>query len=190
VDLHREVGLAGQAYRRGSPTDGSRAPNRQQFSFERLRSTMIVVQNAGLASGQSDSERTPMRNATPPGDRSATTDCRVDSQLEAKCTTSSRELGEPDFAAEAQRLQELVGPDEYSYSQLKLELWSVRDLFIGMEAELGNLRGRCLMLERDLEARGRSLTQAHEETRSATSSSVGLGATLLGRARNLRDGRS
>ena len=88
-------------------------------------------------------------------------------------------------ASELERLQQLVGSDEFSYTALKLELWTVRDLFIGMEAELGNLRGRCRALDRDVEVLRRELAQARNASSPAVSS--GLNAKLRGKARAVRD---
>jgi hypothetical protein len=58
---------------------------------------------------------------------------------------------------ELTRLRQLVEPDEASYAELRLELWAVRDLMIGMEAELGNARSRCRQLERELEIARRTI---------------------------------
>ena len=87
--------------------------------------------------------------------------------------------------SELERLRQLVGSDEFSYTALKLELWTVRDLFIGMEAELGNLRGRCRSLDREVEVLRRELAQARITSSPAVS--VGLNATLRDKARAVRD---
>lgn len=139
-----------------------------------------------------------MLNTTHSGEPSTTTDPFPGTTTETSgANPAPRSTGVADSdprawdpEVEARRLQELVGTDEYSYVALKLELWSVRDIVIGMEAELGNLRGRCLTLERDLEARGRSLAQL-ERTRTETVLPVvtGMTAALRRRARNLRPRR-
>jgi hypothetical protein len=90
-----------------------------------------------------------------------------------------------DAASELKRLRQLVGSDEFSYIALKLELWTVRDLFIGMEAELGNLRSRCRSLDRDVEVLRRELAQARDT--SSTPGSGALNASLRGKARAVRD---
>jgi hypothetical protein len=90
-----------------------------------------------------------------------------------------------DQASELERLRQLVGSDEFSYTALKLELWTVRDLFIGMEAELGNLRGRCRALDRDVEVLRRELASAARASSPATPR--GLNASLRGKARAVRD---
>jgi chromosome segregation ATPase len=92
---------------------------------------------------------------------------------------------EVDAAPELERLRQLVGSEELSYASLKLELWTVRDHFIGMEAELGNLRGRCRSLDRDLEVLRRELAQARDT--SAPAASGGLNSNLRGKARAVRD---
>jgi hypothetical protein len=86
---------------------------------------------------------------------------------------------------EVERLRELVGDDEYSYTALKLELWAVRDLFIGMEAELGNARARCRSLDRDVEVLRRELHQAREAAAPVVAG--GLNTALRDKARSLRD---
>jgi hypothetical protein len=90
-----------------------------------------------------------------------------------------------DLASELERLRQLVGSDEFSYTALKLELWTLRDLFIGMEAELGNLRGRCRSNDRDLEVLRRELAQARRASSPAVSG--GLNASLRDKARAVRD---
>ncbi len=87
--------------------------------------------------------------------------------------------------SELERLRQLVGSDDLSYAALKLELWTVRDLFIGMEAELGNLRGRCRSLDREVEVLRREL--AHARTATAPADLGGLNASLRGKARAVRD---
>jgi hypothetical protein len=84
---------------------------------------------------------------------------------------------------ELERLRRLVGEDEYSYTALKLELWTVRDLFIGMEAELGNLRGRCRLLDRRVE----ELQGEFEDRESQTpGASAAPGSALVSKARAVR----
>ena len=90
-----------------------------------------------------------------------------------------------DTASELERLRLLIGSDEFSYTALKLELWTVRDLFIGMEAELGNLRGRCRSLDREVEVLRRELAQAR--TASSLPVSGGLKANLRAQARAVRN---
>jgi predicted nucleic acid-binding Zn-ribbon protein len=51
---------------------------------------------------------------------------------------------------EVARLRELVGPDEVSYVQRKVEVWAARDAVIGAEAENGTLRARVRALEQAL----------------------------------------
>ena len=51
---------------------------------------------------------------------------------------------------EVARLRELVGPDEVSYVQRKVEVWAARDAVIGAEAENGTLRARVRILEQAL----------------------------------------
>jgi hypothetical protein len=84
---------------------------------------------------------------------------------------------------ELERLRRLVGEDEYSYTALKLELWTVRDLFIGMEAELGNLRGRCRLLDRRVEELQGELEDRGPQTLGA---SAAAGFALIGKARAVR----
>ncbi len=90
----------------------------------------------------------------------------------------------PGGDAEMARLRGLIGADEYSYTELKLELWTVRDLFIGMEAELGNMRGRCRLLERRVEELQREL----EDERDAQSlgAPAGSGSVLRDKVRAVR----
>ena len=52
--------------------------------------------------------------------------------------------------AEVARLRELVGPNEQSYVQLKMDVWAARDAVIGAEAESGILRGRIKTLDAEL----------------------------------------
>jgi hypothetical protein len=98
-------------------------------------------------------------------------------------------VGDPNSApsggndTELERLRRLVGEDEYSYTALKLELWTVRDLFIGMEAELGNLRGRCRLLDRRVEELEGELEDQESQTPGA---SAGPGSALVDKARAVR----
>ena len=90
-----------------------------------------------------------------------------------------------DAHSEVARLRELIGPDDLSYTALKLELWAVRDLLIGMEAELGNAHGRCQMLERDIEVTKRELLKTQERLDERTGSKPA--DYIRGKARSLRD---
>ena len=89
--------------------------------------------------------------------------------------------GSDDLAAlhaEVARLRSLLGGDEESYQKLRMELWAARDLVMGLDAEAGNLRGRCRMLERDVEHRERELRKMRDSRLPA-----GGSATLLASAR-------
>jgi hypothetical protein len=90
-----------------------------------------------------------------------------------------------DLRAEVQRLRDLVGPEELSYTALKLELWTVRDLFIGMDAELGNVRAHSRSLDRDVEVLRRELHQTRDT--SAPVVAGGLNSAIRDKARTLRD---
>jgi predicted nucleic acid-binding Zn-ribbon protein len=85
---------------------------------------------------------------------------------------------------ELDRLRRLVGEDEYSYTALKLELWTVRDLFIGMEAELGNLRSRCRLLDRRVQELQRELEDDSEPQTPGASATPG--SALIVKARAVR----
>jgi hypothetical protein len=63
--------------------------------------------------------------------------------------------------AELSRLQELVGPSEASYLQLRLDLMAARDHAIGTEAELGELRWRLEQEERSATAHAEALVAQH-----------------------------
>ncbi len=60
---------------------------------------------------------------------------------------------------EVARLRELVGPDEVSYVQRKVEVWAARDAVIGAEAENGALRARVRVLEQALRDAGPDVRQ-------------------------------
>jgi predicted nucleic acid-binding Zn-ribbon protein len=49
--------------------------------------------------------------------------------------------------AEVERLRALVGPDEASYQQLRVDLWAARDAAFGAEMAAGELRGQVKVLE-------------------------------------------
>jgi hypothetical protein len=99
-------------------------------------------------------------------------------------TDSAMSDGVDSLRLEVERLRDLVGPDELDYNSLKLELWRVRDTVIGMEAELGNVRGRCLVLERDRENAARSRVIPELETREGFDDFIAAAAK---RARAFRD---
>ena len=52
-----------------------------------------------------------------------------------------------DARAEVERLRALVGPDEASYQQLRVDLWAARDAAFGAEMAAGELRGQVKVLE-------------------------------------------
>jgi hypothetical protein len=52
--------------------------------------------------------------------------------------------------AELNRLRELVGPDEKSYVDLRLDALAARDAALGAEAELGSLKAYNLALEAEV----------------------------------------
>jgi hypothetical protein len=87
---------------------------------------------------------------------------------------------------EVKRLGALVGADEMSYSELKLELWRVRDELIGMEAELGNARGARKLLERDLLVRDSEIANLLLQP-PVTHLQPGLAASIRKRVGALRD---
>ena len=87
--------------------------------------------------------------------------------------------------SELARLQSLIGPDETSYLTLKTELWAARDLLIGVEAELGNERGRALVLQRELLVRDRELAAQNQAPASLPAQSS-LAALLRTKAVRLR----
>jgi hypothetical protein len=61
------------------------------------------------------------------------------------------------------RLRALVGPDEHAFHELKLELWVARDLVVGKDAELGNARGHCKHLEREVHIRDLEINKLRAE---------------------------
>jgi len=78
-------------------------------------------------------------------------------------STTEPHPGRADGASEAElralreevaRLRELVGADEVSYVQRKVEVWAARDAVIGAEAENGTLRARVRILEQALHDMG------------------------------------
>jgi hypothetical protein len=87
---------------------------------------------------------------------------------------------------EVERLRALVGADEMSYTELKLELWRVRDELIGMEAELGNARGARKLLERDLLVRDSAIANLLQQ-HAATHLQPGLAASIRKKVGALRD---
>jgi hypothetical protein len=94
-------------------------------------------------------------------------------QMNADWATSE---GADSLGTEVERLRELVGPDELAYKALKLELWRLRDTVIGMEAELGNVRGRCLVLEREREDAARSRIEREPDTREGVDDFIAAAA--------------
>jgi hypothetical protein len=89
-----------------------------------------------------------------------TDDGRADGMLEA--TGEGDLLSGFDVEAlrnEVRRLRATIGPDEHDYITLKLEMWAARDLVVGLEAELGNVRGRCTVLDRELHIRNVELAK-------------------------------
>lgn len=85
--------------------------------------------------------------------------------------------------SEIARLCALVGPDETSYMALKTELWAARDLLIGMESELGNVRGRVLVLQREIDVRH----SEHVPKPDGPAVVEGLAKTLRKKASSLRE---
>jgi hypothetical protein len=66
---------------------------------------------------------------------------------------SDNENGEADIEAlraEVTWLRELVGPDEKSFAQLRLDVLAARDAALGAEAELGALKAYNLALEAEV----------------------------------------
>ena len=66
---------------------------------------------------------------------------------------SDNEVGEADaeaLRAEVTWLRELVGPDEKSHAQLRLDVLAARDSALGAEAELGALKAYNLALEAEV----------------------------------------
>lgn len=80
---------------------------------------------------------------------------------------------DPDaLRSELDRLRGLVGPDERSYEQLRIDLLGARDAARGAEAALGNAEGRIV----ELEAEVARLRRDHEWLRHE----------VVGRARRIR----
>ena len=65
-------------------------------------------------------------------------------------TTDSAETELVQLRAEVARLRELIGPNEQSYVQLRMDVWSARDAVIGAEAEMGLLRGQVQSLHAEV----------------------------------------
>jgi hypothetical protein len=94
---------------------------------------------------------------------------------------------DPDaLADEILRLRALIGPDELAFHELKLELWAARDLVVGKDAELGNVRGHCAHLDREMHIRDVEINKLRAELieRPATFKSS---EALLRKAKALRD---
>ena len=51
---------------------------------------------------------------------------------------------------EVERLRKLIGPNEQSYVQLRMDVWSARDAVIGAEAEMGLLKGQVRSLRAEV----------------------------------------
>lgn len=51
---------------------------------------------------------------------------------------------------EVERLRKLIGPNEQSYVQLRMDVWSARDAVIGAEAEMGLLKGQVRSLQAEV----------------------------------------
>ena len=66
-------------------------------------------------------------------------------------TTDSAETELAQLRAEVSRLRELIGPNEQSYVQLRIDVWSARDAVIGAEAEMGLLRGQVQSLHAEVD---------------------------------------
>lgn len=77
--------------------------------------------------------------------------------------------------AELNRLRELVGPDEKSYVDLRLDALAAKDAALGAEAELGSLKAYNLALEAEVTR----LTRDFEWFRTK----------LVGSARRIQEGR-
>lgn len=65
-------------------------------------------------------------------------------------TTDSADTELAQLRAEVVRLRELIGPNEQSYVQLRMDVWSARDAVIGAEAEMGLLRGQVQSLHAEV----------------------------------------
>lgn len=84
--------------------------------------------------------------------------------------------------AELERLRELVGPDEKSYAQLRLDVLAARDAAIGAEVELGTVRAYNVALEGEVVRLQRDFvwfrTKVVGRIRSAASGRPWLGAAI------------
>ena len=63
-------------------------------------------------------------------------------------TAEQRSVAE--LQTEIDRLRTLIGPDEKSYSDLRLDVLGARDAAIGARAEVGTLEARIVMLEAEV----------------------------------------
>jgi hypothetical protein len=94
---------------------------------------------------------------------------------------------DPDaLADEILRLRALVGPDEYAFYELKLELWAARDLVVGKDAELGNVRGHCTHLDREVHIRDVEINKLRAEVAAKPVTPKSSDA-LLRKAKAIRD---
>jgi uncharacterized small protein (DUF1192 family) len=94
---------------------------------------------------------------------------------------------DPDaLADEILRLRALIGPDEHAFHELKLELWAARDLVVGKDAELGNVRGHCTHLDREIHIRDVEINKLRAEVAEKPATSKSSEA-LLRKAKALRD---
>ena len=91
------------------------------------------------------------------------------------------------LCTEILRLRSLVGPDEYAYHELKLELWAARDLVVGKDAELGNVRGRCTVLDREIFIRDTEINKLRDQIAGTTPPVPSVATTLRKTAGALRD---
>jgi hypothetical protein len=113
---------------------------------------------------------------------------QADGQAEQSIRLRLASLDPNSLADEILRLRALVGPDEHAFHELKLELWIARDLVVGKDAELGNARGRCKHLEREIHIRDLEINRLREEI--ATTDSPKPSDLLLRKAKAIRDRRS
>ena len=65
-------------------------------------------------------------------------------------TTDSTETELEQLRAEVARLRDVIGPNEQSYVQLRIDVWSARDAVIGAEAEMGLLKGQVRSLQAEV----------------------------------------
>jgi uncharacterized small protein (DUF1192 family) len=94
---------------------------------------------------------------------------------------------DPDaLAAEILRLRALIGPDEHAFHELKLELWAARDLVVGKDAELGNVRGHCTHLDREIYIRDVEINKLRAEV-AAKPATPKSSEALLRKAKAIRD---